>query len=105
LPSARQAEASPAQNPDPPEAEAPAKEYFEYKYQVASLAHAAAGERLCARLHTAGISSAQVEKSGNWYRVVVLFRGGPEDVDKLRVDLSAFGIKNILLKSKTAVTP
>jgi hypothetical protein len=64
LQAGRQAEASPARNPDPPQAEAPAKEASAYASQIATYTHATPAERLRSRLPTAGISNTHMEKSG-----------------------------------------
>jgi outer membrane protein TolC len=81
----------------------PAGERFDYVHQVAAFKHSASAERLRARLTAAGIT-AQAGKSGAWHTTLVRSRGGPDDIDTLRARLVPFGIKQIILRSKTPVT-
>jgi len=89
-------------NTEPPKAEIPAVERFDYVHQVAAFKHFAKADCLRARLLDSGIK-AHVEKDGEWHLVLVHSRGEPEDISTLRTNLAPYGIKRILLKSKTVV--
>ncbi|MDR1360674.1 MAG: SPOR domain-containing protein [Deltaproteobacteria bacterium] len=82
---------------------------FDYVYQVAAYKAAAPCDALVARLRKAGLS-ASTEKSTSaagtrWYKILVNFRGTPDDVDLLREKLDSFQLNTLILRSKNPVQP
>ncbi len=79
---------------------------FDYVYQVAAFKDAPPAEAMRAKLQGAGIK-ARVEKSQEgavtWYRIMVPFRGKPEDTRSLRASLAQQGIPRVILHSKKAL--
>lgn len=83
------------------------KEMFDYVYQVASSRDAAQAEALASRLKSSGLKPrvAKIDTGGTtWYKVVVNFRGSPEDTRELRKDLASHNISpRLIMESKTPV--
>lgn len=79
---------------------------FDYLYQVAASKDKTAAESLAARIESNGLRT-RVESvlSGGqtWYRILVLFRGTPEDTRGMKDILKRLGIDKPLLKEKNAV--
>ena len=89
-------------------AKTPPKELFDYVYQAASFKQADPAAAFAKKLTSGGIKArVNVFTSGNtkWHRVLVDFRGSPEDTDTLRKDLERFKITKILLVSKKPAKP
>ena len=76
---------------------------FDYVYQVAAFKDAGPAEAMRGKLQTAGLKP-RVEKSQEgattWYRIMVPFRGKPEDTRSLRATLAQQGIPRVILQSK-----
>ena len=86
-----------------PDKQTPKQERFDYVYQAASFKQADQAEALAKKLTAGGIPArVNAFTSGNtkWHRVLIPFRGTPDDTETLRKDLERFKIKKILLVSK-----
>ena len=91
------------QGKNEPDKQTPKQERFEYVYQAASFKQADQAEALAKKLTTGGIPArVNAFTSGNtrWHRVLITFRGTPDDTETLRKDLERFKIKKILLVTK-----
>lgn len=79
---------------------------YNYVYQVAAVNNSPAAESVRKKLQNNGISAA-ISKSESkgvmWHRIMVSFKGRPEDTRKLRDKLSSLGINNIILRKKTPI--
>lgn len=77
---------------------------YDYVYQVAAFNSSAGAEILRKKLQNGGLAAKvdQSESNGTtWYRIMVSFRGKPENTRKLREQLAAYGIKTLILRGKT----
>ncbi|MDR3073819.1 MAG: SPOR domain-containing protein [Deltaproteobacteria bacterium] len=77
---------------------------YNYVYQVAAFTNGAAAETLRKRLQQDGLSVKVAESVSNtttWYRIMVAFKGTPDDTNKLRDALAAHGIRTVILREKT----
>lgn len=79
---------------------------YAYVYQVAAFTNPQQAQTLQQKLRGSGmsadISETQAGKT-TWFRVLVNFRGKPDDTRTLREKLAAHGITNILLRDKTPI--
>lgn len=79
---------------------------YTYVYQVAAFNNASGAEGMRKKLQGGGLT-AKVDKSVSngttWYRIMVSFRGKPEDTRALRERLAAYGINAIILRGKAPV--
>lgn len=76
---------------------------YNYLYQVAASNNAESADALRKKLEAAGFSARVVRSVSNnatWYRILVSFRGRPEETRTLRGKLAEFGIKDIILREK-----
>lgn len=102
----RIAEAKKAQEQNAAQAAKAANETFDYIYQVAAFKEEAPAKTLRAKLESAGLRiriESQKEGSVTWYRLLVNFRGTPEDTRNLKGTLQKQGIDKIIMRSKTPV--
>jgi cell division protein FtsN len=77
---------------------------FAYVYQVASLPDAQSALRYRDQVRGLGFNAEVTQGEGNgktWHRVVVHFKGKPEDTRELKAKLKAFGVDKPLLRSKS----
>lgn len=77
---------------------------YSYVYQAAASKDRDAAENLKSRIESSGLQSRieSVTTSGaTWHRVLVLFRGTPEDTNTMKDTLQNLGINKLLLKEKT----
>lgn len=105
--------AKPKVKPQPPKA-APAsaetapnqdRTVYNYLYQVAAFNNSPAAETMRKKLENAGFSVTVSESEANqvtWHRILISFKGRPEDTRKMREKLAEFGIKNVILRGKSA---
>lgn len=83
--------------------EAAEKETFDYVYQVAAFKDEAPAKTMRTKLESAGLRTrieSQKDKSVTWYRLLVNFKGSPEDTRALRATLQKQGIDKIIMRSK-----
>ena len=108
----------PAPKPSPePRAEAPRPEppapastndetVYDFLYQVSASTNKAASEALLRRLTASGLTARSVEntdKGRTWYRILVSFRGTPDDTRNLRLRLAEHDIHQTILRDKVPV--
>lgn len=77
---------------------------YSYTYQVAALNEMKQAQILQQKLQKSGISAKITETQANgktWFRILVNFKGKPEDTRKLREKLATHDITNIILRGKT----
>lgn len=77
---------------------------YNYVYQVAAVNNTAGAQTLQKKLQGSGLSTSVLKSESNgktWYRVMVAFKGRPEDTNLLREKLAAHGIPAIILREKT----
>jgi Cell division protein len=77
---------------------------YNYVYQVAAVNNSAGAQSLQKKLQGSGLSASVLksESSGKtWYRVMVAYKGRPEDTNILREKLATHGIPAIILREKT----
>ena len=77
---------------------------YNYVYQVAAFNNSAAAQAMQKKLQDGGLSvkTAQSESRGTtWYRILVSFKGKPEDTRSLRAKLAPYGISTIILRGKS----
>ena len=92
------------QEKTPPEVQDQDQTVYDYLYQVAASNNAANAQALQEKLNAAGFSTRVIKSVSNnvtWHRIVVSFKGRPEDTRMLRDKLTEFGIKSIILRGKT----
>ncbi|WP_051694489.1 SPOR domain-containing protein [Desulfohalovibrio reitneri] len=81
----------------------PEGQRFDYIYQVASFQKDASAVALIKRIEgvglKAGLRTAQV-KGSTWQRVMVYFRGTPDETEAMKSKLATLGIDRVILKSK-----
>lgn len=108
-PTAPAAKPQPAPAPQPPaKPVVPASRgddqtVYNYQYQVAAFTNSAAAQTMQKKLQSGGLSARIAEsKSGGttWYRIMVSFKGNPEDTRALRTKLASYGISDIILRGK-----
>lgn len=95
--------------PEPAKPAAPAlrdedQAVYNYLYQVAAFTNSAAAQTMQKKLQGSGLSTRIAEsKSGRttWYRIMVSFKGKPEDTRALRTKLASHGISDIILRGKS----
>lgn len=99
---------APAVSPAPPtsttQKEDSDKTVYNYIYQVAAFNNSTAAQAMQKKLQDGGVSSriTQTESGGTvWYRLLVSFKGKPEDTRALRTRLAPYGISTIILRGKT----
>ncbi|CAK7011944.1 MAG: Cell division protein FtsN [Desulfovibrio sp.] len=76
---------------------------YNYLYQVAAFNNARQAQTMQSKLQNGGLNTKVTETQANgstWYRVLVSFKGKPEDTRKLRQKLSEHGISNVILRGK-----
>lgn len=105
---AQAATKKPAETTKPtPQAKTDDKDTFNYVYQVASFKDLDQATALCAKLKGASLRARSEkstdEKNVTWHRVLVDFKGKPEDTRKLRKQLEAQGFPKVLMRSKSPV--
>lgn len=79
---------------------------FFYVYQVASLPDAQSAIRYRDQVRGLGLNAEITQGEGNgktWHRVVVHFKGKPEDTREMKAKLKAFGVDKPLLRSKLPI--
>lgn len=79
---------------------------FAYVYQVASLPDAQSAQRYRDKVRGLGLNAEITQGEGNgktWHRVVVHFKGKPEDTREMKAKLKAFGVDKPLLRSKLPI--
>ena len=89
-----------ASNKDKPDQD---KTIYNYIYQVAAFNNVASANTLQKRLQDGGFSTQITQSMFNgttWYRILVSFKGTPDDLRILRTKLSTFGIPNVILRGK-----
>lgn len=77
---------------------------YNYVYQVAAFNNTAGAQAMQKKLQGDGLSAGITQSESNgtiWYRIMVSFRGTPDDTRALRAKLSAHGISAIILRGKT----
>lgn len=77
---------------------------YNYVYQVAAFNNAPAAEGMRKKLTAGGLSANVATGASNgvtWYRILVAFKGTPDDTRKLREKLSVYGISHIILREKS----
>ena len=76
---------------------------FDYVYQVAAFTTGPQAETLKNKLQAAGLKTS-IEKqqvgATTWHKLLVFFRGRPEDITTIKNTLAKQGITHILLRSK-----
>lgn len=88
-------------------AEAAKNDTFDYVYQVAAFKDEGPAKTMRGKLETAGLRArveTQKDKTVTWYRILVSFRGTPEDTRALRATLLKQGIDKIIMRSKVPAT-
>jgi len=118
-PEAAPTQTGPAPAPPQPAAKAPApaqppvasrtsasqdQTVYDYVYQVAAFNSSAGAAAMRKKLQNGGLAAKvdQSESNGTtWYRIMVSFRGKPEDTRGLREQLTAYGLKTPILRGKT----
>ena len=98
-PPAQPVESAIAQQPDQDQS------VYNYTYQVAAFNNIAAAQTMQKKLQNGGFSTkiSQADSNGTtWYRILVLFKGKPEETRALRTKLAPYGISTLLLRGKTA---
>lgn len=91
------------QKPAQPPAEAQDKTVYNYVYQVAAFNNTEAAETMRKKLQADKLSAKVVKGESNgvmWYRILVAYKGTPEDTRTLRDKLAKFGISHIILRGK-----
>ena len=76
---------------------------YNYIYQVAASTNKAAADGMQKKLEAGGLSAkvSQNESNGvTWYRILVSFKGKPDDTRTLRAKLAQHGISTIILRGK-----
>lgn len=76
---------------------------YNYTYQVAASTNKASSENMQNKLKAAGFSAriSPYESNGvTWYRILVSFKGKPDDTRTLRAKLTQQGISTIILREK-----
>lgn len=79
---------------------------YNYTYQVSASTNKASSENMQNKLKAAGLSAriSPYESNGvTWYRILVSFRGKPDDTRTLRAKLTQQGISTIILREKVPV--
>lgn len=77
---------------------------YDYVYQVAAFTNSAAAQAMQKKLQGGGFPArvTQSESGGTtWYRILVSFKGTPDDTRTLKTKLSAYGIATVILRGKT----
>lgn len=90
------------QNPKPALADAPGQR-FAYVYQVAAVDTPAGAQALVAKIKSTGLFATVEPTSVNgktWHRVLVQFRGTPEETRDMKERLSKVGLDRAIMKSK-----
>ncbi|SBV95267.1 conserved hypothetical protein [uncultured delta proteobacterium] len=99
------AQQTPAPKPAPAlQKEDQDKTVYNYVYQVAAFNNSAAAQAMQKKLQDGGVASriTQTESGGTvWYRLLVSFKGKPEETRELRAKLAPYGISTIILRGKT----
>lgn len=76
---------------------------FAYRYQAAAIRDASKAQQFATRVISLGYQ-ARVEKattsSGVWHRVIVHFKGTPDQTRKLKEDLATLGVSKPIMKNK-----
>ncbi|UZP67802.1 SPOR domain-containing protein [Desulfovibrio mangrovi] len=86
-----------------PEAK-PGNTTFAYVYQAAASKDRDAAEHLKSRIESSGLQSrieSVTTNGATWHRVLVLFRGTPEETSTMKDTLQNLGVTKPLLKEKT----
>lgn len=79
---------------------------YSYIYQVAASTNQASAENLRKKLEANGFSASISQNKSNdvtWYRILVSFKGKPDDTRILRSKLAQHGISTVILRGKTPV--
>jgi len=111
-PDAKKGETSPAKpeakagaKPDAKaEAKDPDTQRYDYTYQVASFPDQAEAQAFLKRVKAAGLKGSIENSTANgkpWHRVVVFFRGTPEETRGLKEKLASLGAAKPLMRGKT----
>lgn len=93
------------QTPAPASASGQDQTVYNYVYQVAALNDMKQAQTLRQKLQNDGISAKVTETQANgktWFRILVYFKGKPEDTRMLREKLAAHKIPDIILRDKKA---
>lgn len=76
---------------------------YDYVYQVAAFKDGPPAEAMRSKLQASGLKpTIEKQKDGatTWYRILVSFRGKPEDTRGMRETLAKNGISRVILRSK-----
>lgn len=76
---------------------------YDYVYQVAAFKDGPPAEAMRGKLQASGLKpTVEKQKDGatTWYRILVSFRGTPEDTRGMRETLAKNGISRVILRSK-----
>lgn len=79
---------------------------YDYVYQVAAFKDGPPAEAMRGKLQASGLKpTVEKEKDGatTWYRILISFRGKPEDTRGMRETLAKNGISRVILRSKKAL--
>ena len=79
---------------------------YDFLYQVAASNNKQASETLRKKLDASGLTTRIVQSESNgttWNRILVVFRGTPDDTRMLRDKLATLGITQAILREKTPV--
>ncbi|EPR37520.1 Sporulation domain-containing protein [Desulfovibrio sp. X2] len=87
-----------------PQTQAAAEGRFSYIYQVASFTDKTQAEAMVKRVKSTGLW-AQTEsteiKGKTWHRVIVQFRGTPDETNEMKSRLGKIGITRVIMRSKS----
>lgn len=107
LPAPGKAPAPPAVKPGPGVTQtARGQDTFNYVYQVAAFNNTAGAQALQKKLQDDGLNARVTQSKSNgttWYRILVSFKGTPDDTSVLREKLAKHRISAIILREKTSV--
>ncbi len=90
--------------PEPAAPKTPPKEIFDYEYQVAAFKEESQAANMNGKLRASGLKTRVEKENVNnkpWFKVVVSFKGSPEDTRILRTQLAAHGINQVIMRQKT----
>ncbi len=105
-PAAMQVQKSPPQAAKVPEAASAdeAGRRFAYVYQVAAVDNPAGAQALANKIRTTGLFATVEATSVNgktWHRVLVQFRGTPDETREMKERLATVGVDRVIMKSKS----
>lgn len=95
-----------SQPPPPAQKDDQDQTIYNYVYQVAAVNNIAGAQSLQKKLQDSGLSTTISQRESNgttWHRIMVSFKGKPEETAVLREKLAVHGISAIILRGKTPV--